>query len=179
MFAAETGVCENVLTQQGVFVGNYNVGQICLSGHAITGSANTSPQFRRTHCDKCGAKTIMECPSCHKPIQGSYESSTVVMIGFAYEAPAYCCHCGAPFPWTEESIRSAVELLAEELQLGKEEVTQLEQSVRDVTSDTPRTPLGTARLKRSLAKAGKETAGAVRDVLVDVVSESVKKAIWG
>ncbi|MCK4723436.1 MAG: DUF2321 domain-containing protein [Dehalococcoidia bacterium] len=41
------------------------------------------------------------------------------------------------------------------------------------------TELSTLRVKRILAKASNETANALRQILVDIASESARKAIWG
>jgi len=45
-------------------MGYQDTQQICLNGHQITDNYNRSPEFRRTFCDKCGAKTIHQCPKC-------------------------------------------------------------------------------------------------------------------
>ena len=34
------------------------------------------------------------------------------------------------------------------------------------------------RFKRFMAKAGKETAEGFRSILIDIVSETIKKSIW-
>jgi hypothetical protein len=35
------------------------------------------------------------------------------------------------------------------------------------------------RFKKFAARGGKDVVSAMRDILIDVVSETVKKAIWG
>lgn len=153
----------------------YEVGQVCENGHAINGSSQSSPQFNQKHCDKCGAKTITECPSCNTPIRGDYVSPEVILPG-TYIPPAYCHNCGKPFPWTTLRIESAIELMQEEY---PDETETLKQSINDIIQDTPRTQLGVSRFKKIMARVGAETAGALRDILVDIVSETAKKSIWG
>ena len=53
-------------------MGHYDVQQVCLNGHQITDNYNRSPEFRKTHCNKCGEKTIHQCPECNHPIKGDY-----------------------------------------------------------------------------------------------------------
>jgi uncharacterized protein (TIGR02391 family) len=82
-------------------MGAYDVQQVCLKGHQITGRYNTLPQHRRQFCGKCGSKTIHTCPQCEKPIPGEY-----VVDGFFggsdTAVPTHCENCGAPFPWTTQ-----------------------------------------------------------------------------
>lgn len=48
----------------------------------------------------------------------------------------------------------------------------------DLVRDTPATPLAVSRLKKLLARVGTEAAGMLKSVLVDVLTEATKKAIW-
>ncbi|HIY57923.1 MAG TPA: DUF2321 domain-containing protein, partial [Candidatus Tetragenococcus pullicola] len=43
----------------------------------------------------------------------------------------------------------------------------------------PRTKLAEIKIKSLISKAGSSFVSALHDILVDVASESVKKAIWG
>jgi hypothetical protein len=63
--------------------------------------------------------------------------------------------------------------------LNNDEAKQFEESVRDIVADTPKTQVGASRFKRVIAKVGQETATGVREILVDIVSETAKKVIWG
>lgn len=137
----------------------------------------TIPERMRKFCESCGAPTITACPLCHEPIPGFYRNSAV--IGAGYEAPAFCGDCGQPFPWTQHRLEAARELAGEAEHLSTEEKQQLADSLDDLTRDTPRTQVAAGRFKRLVAKAGVETGNALRAVLVDVMSEAAKKAIWG
>lgn len=155
----------------------YDVAQICLNGHVINSSARGFPQHNQKFCDKCGAATIMECPSCKASIQGYYHMDNVVALGGEPAAPAYCHNCGKPYPWTDTRIKAAREL-AQEFDISSEDKEILTESIVDIISDSPRTTLGATRFKKIMVKVGKEGTAALKNVLVDIVSEAVKKTIW-
>lgn len=155
----------------------YDIAQVCLNGHVVTSVTQSIPERMRKFCESCGEPTITTCPSYDQPIPGAYLDS--VVIGARYEPPAFCGDCGKPFPWTERRLGVARELAHEAGQLSAEEKQQLADSLDDLTRDTPRTQVAAGRFRRLVAKAGIETGSALRAVLVDVVSEAAKKAIWG
>jgi hypothetical protein len=94
-------------------------------------------------------------------------------------APSYCRNCGSPFPWTKEKLNAAKELAELLDELTPEEQEQLKMSLNDLVKDGPRTVVATTRFKRLISKTSPEIISGFRDILVDVVSETVKKAIWG
>ena len=49
----------------------------------------------------------------------------------------------------------------------------------ELTKDSPKTQVASLRFKRAMAKVGSTVALAVRDVVIDVLSETAKKSIWG
>jgi hypothetical protein len=155
----------------------YDTAQVCLNGHVITSMSITNPSRMRKFCEKCGEATITSCPSCRESIPGYYLDSSV--IGFRYEPPAFCGECGKPFPWTERRLAAARELANEAEHLSTEERQQLADSLDYLTRDTANTQVAVGRFRRLVAKAGGETGNALRSVLIDVVSEAAKKAIWG
>jgi len=155
--------------------GTYDTSQICINGHVITNSAVDFPNHRTDFCGACGAKTIMECPHCQKSIKGNLRG---VVILRKIPAPKFCINCGKSFPWTELALNAAIEL-AKELPLEKEEKESLISSLPDLVSDSPKTQPAMLRVRRVLTKGGVESAKMMKEILVDVVSESVKKAIWG
>lgn len=153
----------------------YDVAQICLNGHLVNKSARSYPQFSKDFCEKCGAKTIMNCPKCGKEIQGYYHSRT---IGTKYSIPVHCHNCGNPFPWTESKIKAAQELISEIDNLQDDEKGIFSKSLDDIIRDTPNTPVAATRIKRTISKVGKEFGGALRDILIDVATEGAKKILW-
>jgi hypothetical protein len=58
------------------------------------------------------------------------------------------------------------------------EQKQLTEAFDDLVRDTPRTPVAVSRTRKLLSKAGKTIADGVRDILVDIASEAVKKQLW-
>jgi len=96
----------------------------------------------------------------------------------SYEAPSYCGSCGEPLPWTQRRLDAAAELAAEAADLTADERAQFEESLVAISSDTPQTQLAAVRVKKVLAKAGNVAGGALRDILVDIASETAKKILW-
>ncbi len=156
----------------------YDTAQICLNGHVINTMAASSPQSNQTHCIECGAQTITVCLECNKPIRGYYHIPGVVGL-FSYNIPAYCYNCGQPYPWTLASLEAAQELADELELLSAEERQQLKNSFPDLMKDTPKTVLAEIRFKKLMKKAGSEAYNGMKSILIDVVSETVKKSIFG
>jgi hypothetical protein len=73
---------------------------ICLKGHVVNDSMSAYPHHNREYCQKCGSKTISECPSCSKNIPGEMHYESIVGFG-RMEAPACCVGCGKPYPWAQ------------------------------------------------------------------------------
>lgn len=154
----------------------YDIAQVCTNGHTITSALTRNPQFSKKFCSKCGAKTISNCPDCNQPIQGSYFGAG---LSSRYVPPSFCFNCSKPFPWVDAKIKAANALIDELDSLTPTEQEQLKNSLDDLVKDTPQTQVSTLRFKKLVAKSGQFAAGALRDILVDIVSETVKKAIWG
>jgi hypothetical protein len=76
-------------------------------------------------------------------------------------------------------LEAGRQLALEAEDLDDDERRQLADSLDDLVRDTPSTPGAAGRFKRLAAKAGKGTANALRDVMVDITSEAAKKVIWG
>jgi hypothetical protein len=156
----------------------YDTAQVCNNGHVITQFAETRPQHQKKFCNKCGAPTITQCPKCTHAIQGYYHNPGVAVLA-RREPPAFCHNCGAPYPWTEQRLAAAKQLIEESGKLTQEENAQFEESLQDLVRQTPKTPLAVSRFNKFMAKAGNAVATGTRDILVDVLSEAVKKQIWG
>lgn len=159
-------------------MGTYRVAQVCPNGHSPTSSADEYHELREAFCSKCGEATFTACPSCNVPVRGHY-----YVAGFLstrpYEPPAYCHSCGKPFPWTERKVAAAVELVEVGGDLSSEEVAQFRSDLTELTRDSPKTQVASLRFKKVMTKVGTGIASGVRDIVVDVLSETAKKAIWG
>lgn len=158
--------------------GSYDIALICLNGHVISASLIGNQQDLVNHCTQCGAKAIAHCPACQKPIRGEDTYPGVINYGHDdYVRPAYCHECGMPYPWTEAYIQAAVELINMS-GINDGEKNSLKSDLPHLLVDTPRTKVATTRMKLFLKAAGKDVSAAMREILVDVVSEGIKKALF-
>ena len=149
----------------------------CKKTFAHSLSSNYS-ELRKNFCPKCGEKTILSCQSCNARIKGDYYVEGV--IGFSrFHVPSFCDNCGAPYPWTERSKTAAYNLIHFSDTLTLDEKHELNNSINDLLKDLPNSKLAELKFKKYAAKAGKEVANGLRDLLIDLVSETAKKAIWG
>lgn len=156
----------------------YDTAQICLNGHEINSMAASNPQSNQKFCSRCGAQTITTCQSCNAQIRGYYHVPGVISL-HEYNKPSYCFNCGTAFPWTASSLDAASELVDGLETLSAHEKQQLKDSLPDLVRETPKTPVAEGRFKRLTKKAGVEAVGGIRAILIDVVSEAVKKSIFG
>jgi len=159
-------------------MGTYRVAEVCPNGHVTTDSADVYPEQREKFCSKCGEATITKCPSCHANIRGDYYVEGIFAVS-EYHPPAYCFNCGSPFPWTERKIESAIELIQVGGKLTEQELNQFKEDLNELTKDSPKVQVASVRFKQVMAKVGSTVAGGVREIVVDVLSEAAKKALWG
>ena len=156
----------------------YDLAQICENGHVANSCARDYPNLNQVHCDKCGSGTITTCPACATEIRGTYHVPGV--IGFDdYKAPAFCYKCGEPFPWTAAAFCAAEELAGELDDLSDDEKESLKKALPDLVRETPRVRLAETRFKKLMKKAGKEGVEGMRGLLTDIVSETVRKTLFG
>ncbi|BCK86523.1 hypothetical protein MIZ01_0285 [Sideroxyarcus emersonii] len=159
-------------------MGIYRIAEVCPNGHVSTDSADVHPELREAFCSRCGEATITACPSCHTNIRGDYQVGGI-FISSEYEPPAFCFNCGSPFPWTERKISGAIELVKEGGRLTEGELSEFKDDLNEMTKGSPRVQAASARFKKVMSKVGTSVAGGVREIVVDVLSEAAKKAIWG
>ena len=70
--------------------------------------------------------------------------------------------------------------LADELEsLTLEEREQLKNSFPDLLSNTPKSAVAEIRFKKIIKKVGSDAYDGLKTILVDVVSETVKKSLFG
>ena len=158
---------------------HYDVAQICENGHVANLMARDRAASNQDHCDKCGAPTIMACPSpsCQTPIRG-FDMSGALDFSFKYNAPAFCYNCGDPFPWTETALDSAKELVEELDQLDRDEKDKLNGSIGELVQDSPKSQVAAVRFKRLMEKAGGPAADAMRGIVINLFSEAIKKMVF-
>lgn len=157
---------------------HYDLAQICQNGHVTNSMARDYPNSNQEFCDRCGTPTMTACPTCRTDIRGYYHIPDV--LGFQeYTAPSFCYKCGSPFPWTSAGLAAAEELADELDCLSDDERASLKKSLGDLVRDSPQTPVAETRFKRIMKKVGKEGAEGMRAILTDLVSETVRKTLFG
>lgn len=159
-------------------MGIYRVAQVCPNGHVATTAADQNPELREAFCSRCGEATIMHCPNCNASIRGYYNVEGVLGLGGSYEHPAFCHNCGNAFPWTERKIASAFELVEVGAELSPEELRQFRLDLTELTKDSSKTQVASLRFKKVMTKVGAPIASGVRDIVIDILSETAKKTIW-
>ena len=156
----------------------YDTAQICISGHMVNSSWVHRPHDNAAFCPKCGSATITACPHCNGAIRGRlYYDDDPGSLNVP--VPAFCQACGKAFPWTASAIETARLLADETDSLSPAEREELKSTFGDLVRDTPKTILAITRFNKLMVKAGKGAAHAFRDILVDIASETAKKAIFG
>lgn len=150
--------------------GRYVAAQICLRGHVL--NVNGTDFERGEHCPKCGAASIDCCQGCDVAIRGVeiYASTT------DYEPPHFCHKCGRPYPWMEDRLATAKELLWHDDKLLLEDREKLWDLLQYVMSD-PKSDLVPAKKKLiefNLAKALPMTRELVMEFLAKVTAEVLK-----
>jgi hypothetical protein len=155
----------------------YEGQQICMNGHLITNYATTHPEDRKNFCPECGKSTVMSCAHCNAPLRGEEIDPEVFFLGgFGFSPPAYCHQCGVPYPWTQTKIETAVELAAQ-VETDAHELEMIRQSIEDLATETPRTPLAIVRIKRLWAKSEEVIRPAIGKIFMDIASEAIQKQL--
>ena len=160
-------------------LGHYATALACENGHLITATLETSDKGADPFCPKCGAPTLSACPACSAAIRGHYSAPNVLALKTNYRRAAYCYSCAAAMPWTGRAMQAAASLASELEVLSVDDREALKQTLPDLFAETPMTPVAANRFKRLMVKVGAGTAETFHDLLVDVLSEAAKKAIWG
>ena len=146
---------------------------ICKNGHVLISKAWIS---KKEFCEKCGAEMLDRCPNCNTPIR-EWDFGGLAFGKPKYERAAYCRNCGKPYPWTQAAIEAATELINEEDQLDSAQQTTLIASLPDIVSETPKTQIAIARVKKPLLSVGKFTADALRQFVIDFGCELAKSQL--
>jgi len=164
---------------------SYDIQQVCENGHQITGCSTIYPERQKEFCPKCGAPTLTACPACNKKIQGNrirqHESfldarrgaTTMIPVGRA-NVPAYCSNCGKPYPWTENKIKTAIQIIEEFGDLSEEEKRTIEQDLNNIAKDTPQTELSAMRIKRIWEKYGIVAYNVIMEFATKTAAEILK-----
>ncbi|PIJ97888.1 DUF2321 domain-containing protein [Lysinibacillus sphaericus] len=152
---------------------------ICQKGHQISFwyKLNDGP---KQYCERCGESTISCCKSCGFPIYGyEYPEGVITMGPDTYPVPSYCRNCSHPYPWTELILNNAVELISLDDNLPEDVREIIKNALPDLIVESTSTPLAAAKYKKFIPEAAKYVQDGLKNLLVDVTSEVVKKTLWG
>lgn len=147
----------------------YDIAQICPNGHLTNDHASEYPDRNQDFCEQCGERNLMECPKCNQQIRGTHRNVSTNQ----YRPPAHCGSCGSSYPWTGKKVAAAIELAS--LELSAEDAEEFVTSVNEIARDTPQAQVGATRIKGLLVKAAPAAAQVIRELVVDIASESAKK----
>lgn len=162
---------------------NNGIAQICLNGHIITSKSNDL-EIKEPFCPTCGQAVINKCKKCGTPIKGSYREPSQIAPPYyypsgAYHKPFFCYNCGSMFPWTKITQEAANELIEFADNLNATEKSDFKSSIQDLIVDNPKTKIATLKFKTYVTKVGIEIGKGLKEILIDLVSETVKRSIWG
>jgi hypothetical protein len=156
----------------------YDEAIICENGHKINTMSKSSPEFNTNFCKECGGKSIDCCKNCNVKIKGHYHIEGDIGYG-NYKIPKFCFDCGTQYPWTNSKINAANELVKLSENLNSEEIADFSLSIKEIVEEKPNTVVAQTKVKRYLSRVGSDIASGLRDILVDVISETISKSIWG
>lgn len=162
--------------------GNFFPAQICLHGHVITAdgrdliSASGRVGIRENeHCSKCGSRCINRCEHCHVPIRGKRTMQHEVSVRPSYVPPSFCYNCAKPYPWMQDRLDTARDLLWHDDKLSLEERESLWGLLQYVMSD-PKSDLVPAKRKLIDIKLGGAVA-ATREFIENIIAKSIAETL--
>lgn len=160
----------------------HDTAQICLSGHVVNEATRSAPDLSSKFCKKCGQPTIEQCPSCAAQIKGRNHAlgthgTPSTSSTRESRVPLYCYNCGKYYPWTQTTLDTAKELLSEE-DLTPEDKAKIAESLPDIITQTPRTPLAATRIRKVVDKMSGVGKEGFEQLLSDITTESAKRLIW-
>lgn len=136
--------------------------QICLQGDVQ--SSDGTPFDPKGHCPKCGSECIQECLNCHALIRGRMKHSSA-----NYECPSFCHRCGKPYPWMEDKLRTAKDLLFQDDKLTYEDKKELWGLLQYVMSN-PKAELAKGKSKLLAIKI-QEAAEPIKEFVTDFLAK--------
>lgn len=136
--------------------------QICRNGHVQR--CDGMPFDSGTHCSQCGAACIDSCPKCEEPIRGRgiYSAAN-------YERPEFCHKCGKPYPWMEDRLDTARDLLYHDEMLTQNDREQFGDLLQYVMSN-PKGDLTPAKKRLIEIKLLPKAAAATRQFVIDLLA---------
>lgn len=152
----------------------YHGATICLNGHILS---KYEANFQK-YCSKCGTETYSNCTNCQSPIKGLREIEGAFIGNRPYNLHYYCDSCGSPYPWTQKILNNAVELLSLDEDLDDVSKELIKNAIPELLVNTPTTPLAIAQYRKGMIHAGQIIKDSMHQLLVDIVSETVKRSLF-
>lgn len=149
---------------------------VCLNGHQASIDININESVD-SFCTECGAKLITNCTNCNYPIEGDWSRSGNGFVDLTHHnvfIPKYCEKCGKPYPWTQSALKAISETVNLS-ELDNNQKDDLKETIPDLLSDTPKSKLAVLKWK----SIGKSLLPYIHDIIVEVASESIVKALYG
>ena len=158
---------ENYMMQGQNVDGNYFTAQICTRGHVV--DAFGSPRIK--YCSECGAIVITCCSKCSTKLHGHHVTSLPTS---GITVPSFCAVCGHPFPWMEDKLNTARELLYHVEDLSIDEKNELWELLSYVLSgDSELLKAKEILFREKLKKAGKRVSGEVKDFICTLMAKVI------
>ena len=159
----------------------YERGYVCLNGHWVNRFGDSSPEGNFQADPACGSGVISACPECAHKILGHRrarpsDAFAVLDLSSAPRVPAFCHHCGEPYPWTAAYQEAYRELMALS-PLTDAERADAQKDLDALVSETPKTPVAIARTKRVLTRLGAGIKEEAEKLLVKIVTEAAARAL--
>ena len=145
--------------------GLHCIAQICLQGHVRTSDGCFESG---ENCAKCGAACIDKCEHCRAPLRGRQLAHSP---GQHYELPFFCPapECGLAYPWMQDKLDTAHELLYDNKNLSLGERHELWELLKFVMSN-PKSDWTPAKRKLATMKLAK-VSKVSREFLLDFVAK--------
>jgi hypothetical protein len=159
----------------------YGIAQICMNGHVINHSTDDQ-KLQQKFCEICGEEVINKCLVCEESVKGKARIEDLIDPPYLYTTskyirPAFCINCGNPFPWTQRAKESAFELIDMADNLNQTEKDEWKLSVPALIMNSPKANVAVVKFNSFTNKAGNVVGKAVKDIIIGVVSETIKNLI--
>jgi hypothetical protein len=157
---------------------SYYTAAVCLCGHPLTEYVEDMQAMVGEYCGQCGERVITACPECEAPVRGHYRPPAgYLSVCREYVPPNYCHNCGEAYPWTEQALKEARELIESDPNLDESDKSALAESLLPLTKDTPQTAGAILRFKGAMGKLSEDTRRALVTVLVTVATDCARREL--
>ncbi|MDW4160621.1 DUF2321 domain-containing protein [Staphylococcus saprophyticus] len=143
--------------------------QICKKGHLdkIT-DIFTNP--RRPFCAQCGEPVLSQCPNCRHYI--------TTLISDDNKVPNYCFSCGNAFPWTQNLIDNAIELIALDTNLNENDKTIIKDAIPHLVVESFETPLAQGKTRQVISKMSPWVIDLFKQLSIKYMSDKIYNGMF-